>query len=142
MRTVKQLLDEKGHDVVSVAPDASVIDALRLMAEHGIGALVVLDGSRLAGVMSERDYARKVVLHGRSSAETRVKDIMSSQVHTVIPDDTVNACMLLMTHRRIRQLPVMDGGGVACMLSIGDLVKAVIADQQEEISQLQQYIAG
>ncbi|HPF74345.1 MAG: CBS domain-containing protein [Rhodanobacteraceae bacterium] len=142
MRTVKQLLDEKGHDVVSVAPDASVIDALRLMAEHGIGALVVLDGSRLAGVMSERDYARKVVLHGRSSAETRVKDIMSSQVHTVIPDDTVNACMLLMTQRRIRHLPVMDGGGVAGMLSIGDLVKAVIADQQEEISQLQQYIAG
>ena len=142
MRTVKQLLDEKGHDVVSVAPDASVIDALRLMAEHGIGALVVLDGSRLAGVMSERDYARKVVLHGRSSAETRVKDIMSSQVHTVIPDDTVNACMLLMTQRRIRHLPVMDGGGVAGMLSIGDLVKAVIADQQEEISQLQQYSAG
>ena len=142
MRTVKQLLDEKGHDVVSVAPDASVIDALRLMSEHGIGALVVLDGSRLAGVMSERDYARKVVLHGRSSAETRVKDIMSSQVHTVIPDDTVNACMLLMTQRRIRHLPVMDGGGVAGMLSIGDLVKAVIADQQEEISQLQQYIAG
>ena len=142
MRTVKQLLDEKGHDVVSVAPDAPVIDALRLMAEHGIGALVVLDGSRLAGVMSERDYARKVVLHGRSSAETRVKDIMSSQVHTVIPDDTVNACMLLMTQRRIRHLPVMDGGGVAGMLSIGDLVKAVIADQQEEISQLQQYIAG
>ena len=142
MRTVKQLLDEKGHDVVSVAPDASVIDALRLMAEHGIGALVVLDGSRLAGVMSERDYARKVVLHGRSSAETRVKDIMSSQVHTVIPDDTVNACMLLMTQRRIRHQPVMDGGGVAGMLSIGDLVKAVIADQQEEISQLQQYIAG
>ena len=142
MRTVKQLLDEKGHDVVSVAPDATVIDALRLMAERGIGALLVLDGTKIAGVMSERDYARKVILHDRSSADTRVSEIMSSEVHTVTPDDTVNACMLLMTQRRIRHLPVLDGGQIAGVLSIGDLVKAVIADQQEEISQLQQYIAG
>ena len=142
MRTVKQLLDEKGRDVVSVAPDASVIDAIRLMAERGVGALLVMDGPRLAGVMSERDYARKVILHGRSSTDTRVSEIMSSDVQTVTPDDTVNACMLLMTQRRIRHLPVMEGGEVAGVLSIGDLVKAVIADQQEEISQLQQYIAG
>ena len=142
MRTVKQLLDEKGHDVASVAPSSPVIDALRLMAEHGIGALLVMDGPRLAGVMSERDYARKVVLQGRSSAETRVSDIMSSDVHTVTPEDSVNACMLLMTRRRIRHLPVLENGEVTGVLSIGDLVKAVIADQQEEISQLQQYIAG
>jgi len=142
MRTVKQLLDEKGRDVVSVAPDASVIDAIRLMAERGVGALLVMDGPRLAGVMSGRDYARKVILHGRSSTDTRVSEIMSSDVQTVTPDDTVNACMLLMTQRRIRHLPVMEGGEVAGVLSIGDLVKAVIADQQEEISQLQQYIAG
>ena len=142
MRTVKQLLDEKGHDVASVAPSSPVIDALRLMAEHGIGALLVMDGPRLAGVMSERDYARKVVLQGRSSAETRVSDIMSSDVHTVTPEDSVNACMLLMTQRRIRHLPVLENGEVTGVLSIGDLVKAVIADQQEEISQLQQYIAG
>lgn len=142
MRTVKQLLDEKGHDVVSVSPDASVIDAIRLMAERGIGALLVMEGARLTGVISERDYARKVILRGRSSADTLVRDIMSSEVYTVTPDDSVNVCMQLMTERRIRHLPVMKGGDVAGVLSIGDLVKAVIADQQEEISHLQQYIAG
>ncbi|MEZ5465014.1 MAG: CBS domain-containing protein [Lysobacteraceae bacterium] len=142
MRTVKQLLDEKGHDVASIAPGASVIDALRLMAEHGIGALLVMDGSRLVGVVSERDYARKVALQGRTSATTLVSDIMSAEVQSVSPEDTVNACMHRMTRHRIRHLPVMEGEGVVGVLSIGDLVKAVIADQQEEISQLQQYIAG
>ncbi|MEZ5485544.1 MAG: CBS domain-containing protein [Lysobacteraceae bacterium] len=142
MRTVKQLLDEKGHDVASVPPGASVIDALRLMAEHGIGALLVMDGARLVGVVSERDYARKVALQGRTSAATLVSDIMSAEVQFVSPEDTVNACMHRMTRHRIRHLPVMEGDAVVGVLSIGDLVKAVIADQQEEISQLQQYIAG
>ena len=142
MRTVKQLLDDKGHEVISIGQDAPVIDAIRLMAERSVGALLVMQGGSLQGIISERDYARKVILKGRSSADTRIADIMSSPVQSVEPVHTVNDCMRLMTDRRIRHLAVVDEGDVVGVLSIGDLVKAVIADQQEEISQLQQYIAG
>ena len=142
MRTVRQLLETKSPEVFSVAPDAPVIDAIRLMAERRIGALLVMECARLAGILSERDYARKVVLQGRSSADTPASAIMTAQVVTVGPDTPVTACMQLMTERRIRHLPVVEGGQVVGVISIGDLVKAVIADQQLELEQLQRYIAG
>ena len=140
MKTVKQLLQAKGGTVHAVAPEASVLDAIKLMAEKGIGALVVLDNGRLAGVVSERDYARKVILHGRSSQATAVREIMTAKVFTVRSDQTVEDCMALMTEMRIRHLPVVDGGKLAGVLSIGDLVKEVIADREETIKQLESYI--
>jgi CBS domain-containing protein len=142
MRTVNQLLDGKGRQIIAIGPQAPVLDAIRLMAEHGIGALLVMEGSKLLGILSERDYARKVILKGRSSAETRVEEIMSAEVKSVGPDRSVHGCMRTMTEARIRHLPVIEDGVVIGMLSIGDLVKAVIEDQQLEIEQLQQYIAG
>ncbi|HET6397210.1 MAG TPA: CBS domain-containing protein [Pseudoxanthomonas sp.] len=142
MRTVRQLLADKPAEVFAVAPEAPVIEAIRLMAEKSVGAVLVMRGGALAGILSERDYARKVVLQGRSSADTPASAIMTAQVVTVGPDATVPACMQLMTERRIRHLPVVDGGGVVGVISIGDLVKAVIADQQRELEQLQRYIAG
>jgi len=142
MRTVSQLLDGKGRDIIAIRPDAPVLEAIRLMAERSVGALLVMDGNRLVGIVSERDYARKVILKGRSSADTRVDAIMSSEVKTVGPDRSVHGCMRTMTDARIRHLPVVDDGVVIGMLSIGDLVKAVIEDQQIEIDQLQRYIAG
>ena len=140
METVKQLLQAKGTAVHAIAPDASVLDAIRLMAEKGIGALVVLDQGRLVGMVSERDYARKVILHGRSSQTTLVREIMTEKVFTVRPEQTVEDCMALMTEKRIRHLPVVDAGKLAGMLSIGDLVKEVIADREETIKQLESYI--
>jgi CBS domain-containing protein len=113
-----------------------------MMAEREVGALLVMQGEQLAGIISERDYARKVILKGRSSSETRVEEVMTRDLHTVAPDRTVHGCMKLMTDQRIRHLPVLDGGKVVGVLSIGDLVKAVIEDQQAEIAQLQAYIAG
>jgi CBS domain-containing protein len=142
MKLVKHILDSKGHDVLSIAPAASVLDAIKLMAEKGIGALIVLDGEALAGIVTERDYARKVILKGRSSHETPVKDIMSADVLTTSADQTVDSCMNMMTDRRIRHLPVVDGDKVTGMVSIGDLVKAIIADQKEAIEQLEHYITG
>ena len=142
MRAVSQLLDDKGREIVSIAPGDSVIEALRRMAQHGVGALLVMEGSRLVGVVSERDYARKVILQGRSSSNSTVADIMTSDVKTVGPDDRVKRCMEIMTEGRFRHLPVVDGDTVLGVLSIGDLLKVVIEDQREEISQLQQYIAG
>ena len=142
MRNVRHLLESKGSEVYSVAPDAPVVEAIRLMAQRGIGALVVLDGERLAGVVSERDYARKVVLQGRSSSSTLVQEIMTPDVVQVGLDDTVDRCMQLVTDRRLRHLPVVEGSRVIGVVSIGDLVKAVIEDQQEELDQLQRYIAG
>jgi CBS domain-containing protein len=142
MRTVRQLLADKPAEVFAVAPDAPVVEAIRLMADKSIGAVLVLRGEMLAGILSERDYARKVVLQGRSSADTPASAIMTAQVLTVGPDTPVPACMQLMTERRIRHLPVMEGGQVVGVISIGDLVKAVIADQQLELEQLQRYIAG
>jgi CBS domain-containing protein len=142
MTTVRQLLDHKGRAVFSVEPEAPVLEAIRAMATHRVGALLVMQGTTLSGIVSERDYARKVILLGRSSADTPVRDIMSSPVITVSPDDTVQKCMQLMTDRRVRHLPVMDGGAVVGMVSIGDLVKAVIAEQQQQIEQLEHYIQG
>ena len=142
MTTVRQLLDGKSPEVHAVAPDAAVIDAIRLMAEKGIGAVLVMDGPRLVGILSERDYARKVVLQGRSSKDTPVRAIMTAEVVTVAPGDSIDHCMQLVTDRRIRHLPVLDGGAVVGVLSIGDLVKTVIELQRQDIDQLQRYIAS
>ena len=142
MRTVRQLLAEKPAEVFAVSPDAPVIDAVRLMADKSIGAVLVMRGGELAGILSERDYARKIVLQGRSSADTPVRAIMTAEVVTVAPDTTVPACMQLVTERRIRHLPVLADGSVVGVVSIGDLVKSVIAEQQVELEQLQRYIAG
>ncbi len=142
MRTVRQLLEGKGPEVHSIGPDAPVIDAIWLMAEKFIGALLVMDGPKLVGIVSERDYARKVVLQGHSSRETPVRAIMTSPVVGVSPDDSAERCMQLGTERRVRHLPVVVDGRVVGVVSIGDLVKAVIEDQQEELDQLQRYIAG
>ncbi|HNR92043.1 MAG TPA: CBS domain-containing protein [Dokdonella sp.] len=142
MRQVKHLLADKGSVVHSVSPAAPVIDAIRMMAEHHVGALIVMDGQRLAGIVSERDYARKVVLKGRSSSATPIAEIMTTEVVTVSPEDSVDHCMRLCTERRVRHLPVVDADRVGGVLSIGDLVKAVISEQTEQIEQLQRYIAG
>ncbi|MCU0754760.1 MAG: CBS domain-containing protein [Xanthomonadales bacterium] len=139
---VSQLLQMKGTQIYAVAPQDSVYEAVRRMSEYGIGALVVLDGEALAGIVSERDYARKVVLQGRQSKETPVADIMTRNVYTATPTQTVRDCMKLMTERKIRHLPVVDGERVIGMLSIGDLVKQIITTQQAQIEQLQNYIAG
>ena len=142
MRNVNQILELKGSGVVAVPREAPVLEVIRLMAEHHIGSVLVMQGSELVGIATERDYARKVILQGRSSADTPVGQIMSSPVVSVLPTDTAATCMQIMTARKIRHLPVLDEGRVVGMVSIGDLVKAVIEDQQQEIAQLQQYIAS
>ncbi len=140
MTIVRQLLERKPAALFSVEPETPVLEAIRAMAEHGIGALLVMTDRRLVGIVSERDYARKVILLGRASADTPVADIMSTPVITVQPSDTVQKCMQLMTDRHVRHLPVTDGDKVLGMVSIGDLVKAVIAEQQQQIEQLESYI--
>ena len=140
MKTLKQLLEAKGREVYSIAPGALVSDALKLMADKSVGALIVMEGGRIAGIISERDYARKVILHGKSSHELQVRDIMTSKVITVHPGQTVEECMGLMTEKRIRHLPVTEGERLIGVLSIGDLVKEVIAEQQQTIQQLESYI--
>ena len=142
MRKVSHILEGKGSRVVSVPQEAPVLEVIRLMAEHHIGSVLVMRGSDLIGIATERDYARKVILQGRSSADTPVSAIMSSPVSCVSPEDSVNACMEMMTERRIRHLPVQEAGQVIGLISIGDLVKAVIEEQQEEIHHLHQYIAS
>ena len=142
MRTVRQLLEAKAAEVFAIGPDAPVIDAIRLMAEKRIGAVLVMEGARLAGILSERDYARKVVLQGRSSADTPVRDIMTAEVVSVGLGDSAERCMQIVTDKRIRHLPVLEGGQVMGVVSIGDLVKAVIEDQQLELDHLQRYIAS
>jgi CBS domain-containing protein len=140
MASVKQLLDRKGAALYCVEPEDPVLEAIRQMAERHVGALLVMRGDELLGIVSERDYARKVILLGRSSRDTPVWQIMSSPVHTVSPNHTVDDCMRLMTERRIRHLPVVERGRVVGMISIGDLVKAVIEDQKQTIEQLESYI--
>ena len=142
MLRVKHLLDRKGKDIWSVDADEPVLEAIQVMADRHVGALPVMRGGDLVGVVSERDYARKVILMGRSSAETPVWQIMSSPVVTVPPDESVRHCMEIMTERRIRHLPVVDAGAIVGMISIGDLVRAVIEDQEQTIEQLERFIAG
>jgi CBS domain-containing protein len=140
MATVRHLLDRKGRGIFSIGPDGPVLDAVRLMAEHHVGALVVMKGDQLVGIVSERDYARKVILKGRASAETPVSQIMSSPVVTVTLSSSVQECMQLMTARHLRHLPVVEAGKVIGMVSIGDLVKAVMEEQKQTIEQLESYI--
>ena len=140
MATVAQLLGHKPKSIFGVAPDAPVLEAIRLMAEHGVGALLVMQGEALAGIVSERDYARKVILKGRSSSDTPVRQIMTAEVITVDPGFTTQQCMQIMTDRRVRHLPVVESGRVVGMLSIGDLVRSVLAEQAQTIEQLENYI--
>jgi CBS domain-containing protein len=140
MAIASQLLKHKGRVIHSVPPEAPVLEAIRLMAEHGVGALLVMQGEQLVGVVSERDYARKVILKGRSSNETEVRQIMSAPVLTVRADQSVHDCMRIMSEHRIRHLPVVDDHGVIGVLSIGDLVRAVLEEQQRTIADLEQYI--
>ncbi len=140
MKTVQDLLQAKGRDIWSVSPDESVFAALELMAEKGIGAVLVLEGSSVAGILSERDYARQVVLKGKASRETPVREIMTTELYVVTPERTVEECMAIMTDRRIRHLPVVVGDRLDGLLSIGDIVKAVISDKQDQIEQLETYI--
>ena len=139
---VRALLDQKGWGALTIGPEQPVYDAIQKMAEHGLGALVVVDGEALAGMFSERDYARKVMLEGRTSHDTLIRDIMSRNVITVDPDATVDHCMHLMTEHRIRHLPVMVGSRIAAVVSLGDLVKWIISRQSETIEHLQHYISG
>lgn len=142
MKLVQHLLDSKGRDIIAIVPEASVLDAIKLMADRTVGSLLVMQGEKLQGIVTERDYARKVIVKGRSSESTAVSEIMTAEVRTVSPSKTVNECMEIMTRRKIRHLPVVDGDTVAGLISIGDLVQAIIADQQEEIEQLEHYISG
>ena len=142
MTTIKQILDTKGYDVWSIHPQESVFAALQQMAEKEVGALVVLEGDVVVGIISERDYARKIVLKGRSSRETAVQDIMTANVIYVRLDQSIEECMSIVTERRIRHLPVLDRGRLVGIISIGDLVKIIIAEQQFIIEQLEHYISG
>jgi CBS domain-containing protein len=143
MTTAAQILGLKpDRSVYTTSPGATVYDAIKLMAEKGIGALLVMEGEKVVGIVTERDYARKIVLMARSSKDTPVRDIMTSQVRYVRPDQTSNECMVLMTEAHLRHLPVMDKGKLIGLLSIGDLVKDVISEQKFIIHQLEQYIAG
>lgn len=142
MKLVKHLLDSKGTEIISITEEASVLDAIKMMAERSIGSLLVMEGGELKGIVTERDYARKVIVKGRSSKSTQVGEIMTADVCTATTQQTVNDCMTVMTERRIRHLPVVEDGEVLGLISIGDLVQAIIADQQEEIQQLEQYISG
>ena len=142
MTTVKHILDQKGHDVHCIHPDASVFDALKMMAENDIGSLVVLEGGKLVGVITERHYAREIVLKGRTSPGTLVRDIMSTKVIYARPDQSVEECMAVMTARAVRHLPVLEGGRLVGIVSIGDMVKSVIDDQKFMIEQLEHFIHG
>jgi len=140
MASVRDLLDSKGTAIYCVGPGDPVLDAIKTMAERHVGALLVMNGSELVGIVSERDYARKVILLGRASGDTPVSQIMSAPVHTVNSKRTVSDCMRLMTQYRVRHLPVVENGRVIGVISIGDLVKAVIEDQRQTIEQLEDYI--
>ncbi|MEW6268114.1 MAG: CBS domain-containing protein [Thermodesulfobacteriota bacterium] len=142
MQTVRDLLRKKGGEIYSVSPDSSVYEALQLMADKNCGAVLVLDGARLVGILSERDYARQVILKGKTSRETPVREIMTTRVVCVVPERTIEDCMALMTDKRIRHLPVLDDGKLAGVLSIGDVVKAVISEKQYLIEQLEAYITS
>jgi CBS domain-containing protein len=142
IETIGSILRTKGQTIWSVTPDATVYDAIALMAEKGIGAVLINSEDRLVGIVSERDYARKVILQGRSSKDTRAEEIMTRDLVTVSAEDTVDECLRIMTHHRIRHLPVLSRGKLVGIVSIGDLVKAIIADQAHTIDQLNTYIGS
>lgn len=142
MKYVNQILDSKGHDVWFINPESSVFDAIKLMANKEVGALLVMEDDKLLGIVSERDYARKVILAGKSSQQTAVKDIMTMGILCVRPEQSIEECMALMTDKHVRHLPVLAEGRVDGMISIGDLVKAIIAEQKSVIEQLEHYISG
>ena len=142
MTTVKHVLDQKGHDVYFIHPDASVFDAIKMMAENNIGSLVVLDDGKLVGLIAERHYAREIVLRGRTSRGTLVQDIMSKEVICARPDQPVEECMAVMTAKGVRHLPVLEHGRLVGIVSIGDMVKSVISDQKFMIEQLEHFIQG
>ncbi len=140
--TIDGILSQKSSEIYTITPDATVYDAIELMAKKNIGALLVTENGELRGLISERDYTRKIMLHGKRSRETQVREIMSTELTTVRPDEPVEACLRRMTEKRIRHLPVLDGGTVRGVISIGDLVKWVIASQNATISHLENYISG
>ena len=142
MITVKDILDQKGHTAWTIGPEATVLEALELMAKKGLGALVVIDQDDIVGIMSERDYARKILLMGRQSQDTPVKDIMTKEVYGVHYESTAEECMALMTDKHIRHLPVCKEGQLAGVISIGDVVKAIMTDQKVKIENLENYIMG
>lgn len=142
MKFVQHLLETKGSDVFTIDEGASVFDAVKMMADLSIGSLLVMQGEKLKGIVTERDYARKVILKGRSPETAQVGEIMSTSLITATPEQTVNDCMTLMTEKRIRHLPIVANDKVCGMISIGDLVQAIISDQQEAIEQLESYISG
>ncbi len=142
MNFVSEILRAKGHEVLTTTPSTLVYDALKLMADKNVGALVVLEAGKVVGVFSERDYARKVILKGKSSRQLPVREIMSSEVVSVKPDHSIEECMEMMTHKRTRHLPVLEGGRLVGLVSIGDVVKAVITEQGSTIKHLEDYITG
>ncbi|MDA3923044.1 MAG: CBS domain-containing protein [Salinisphaera sp.] len=142
MTTVNDLLRDKSSDIWTIGPDETMFDALKLLGEKNIGAVLVMEGGRLVGLLSERDYARKVLLKGRRSRETKVREVMSTDVTSVTSRTAVEECLSLMTDRRFRHLPVMDNDKLIGLISMGDLVKAIIEDQRDLIGQLEQYISG
>ena len=142
MATLRQILDAKGHDVVTIEPDDSVYDAIKKMADKNIGSLVVMDGEKIAGIITERHYARNVFLKGKASPTTLVKDIMSTRVVCAWPDQSVEECMAVMTDKAVRHLPVLENKRLVGLVSIGDLVKNIISDQKFTIEQLERYIGG
>ena len=142
MKLVQHLLESKDREIISITAESSVLDAIKIMAEKSIGSLLVMQGDKLQGIVTERDYARKVIVKGRSSETTAVGEIMTAEVYTATSQKTVNDCMAVMSQRKIRHLPVVDDGVVVGMISIGDLVQAIISDQQEEIEHLEHYISG
>ncbi|MGH3115751.1 MAG: CBS domain-containing protein [Gaiellales bacterium] len=142
MNRVKEILDEKGHDVLRIASDESVYEAVKLMVESGVGSLLVIEGGEIAGIFTERDYLRRMVLEGRDDKETAVQEVMSSPLVVVTPENTIDECMAMMTDRRIRHLPVVDGGDVVGIVSIGDAVKFKSKQQSFEIRYLTDYITA
>jgi len=142
MKSVKDILEVKGRNVWSIGPEVSVYDAMKLMVDKGVGALMVMEGAKVVGVISERDYARKVILEGRSSRTTQVREIMTSHVLYARPDQNIEECMAVMTEKRVRHLPVMEEEQLVGVISIGDLVKSIITEQKFIMEQLERYIAG
>jgi len=142
MKTVQQILDAKPSQIFSVTEDSSVLSGLQLMMERNVSALLIVENNTLTGIFTERDYARKIILHGKSSAETTIAEVMTAQPITVLPKDSIELCMKIMTDKHIRHLPVMVEGEVLGMVSIGDVVKFIIADQKQTISQLENYISS